>query len=224
MITSTMIEQYNLKNLSKDVYKNSEIYYFKNGDIITSSEENQTQKRLLLLLQGRAKVIFLSNDGESTLLEFLNRNDWIGELELVGVTTSYKQVVSLGSSVCLAIPQAIVTKYLINDVAFLQQFNHYLANKIIKRTDLMLTAKSYSFKERLATFMLNDAYNSEYSEPHQLVMEYFGISYRHLLYTYNQLVDEGFIDKIGRNKYKLNMQRIESLIITPTKSDRAEFQ
>ena len=224
MITSTMIDQYNLKRLPADVYKNSEIHYFKNGDIITSSEENQTQKRLLLLLQGRAKVIFLSNDGESTLLEFLNRNDWIGELELVGVTTSYKQVVSLGSSVCLAIPQAIVTKYLINDVAFLQQFNHYLANKIIKRTDLMLTAKAYSFKERLATFMLNDAYNSEYSEPHRLVMEYLGISYRHLLYTYNQLVDEGFIDKIGRNKYRLNMQRIESLIITPTTSDHAELQ
>lgn len=58
MITSTMIEQYNLKNLPKNVYKNSEIQYFSNGDIITSSEENQTQKRLLLLLQGRAKVIF----------------------------------------------------------------------------------------------------------------------------------------------------------------------
>ncbi|OQJ80945.1 cAMP phosphodiesterase, partial [Leuconostoc pseudomesenteroides] len=54
--------------------------------------------------------------------------------------------------------------------------------------------------------------------------EYLGISYRHLLYTYNQLVDEGFIDKIGRNKYRLNMQRIESLSITATTSDHAELQ
>ncbi|MGO3547988.1 MAG: hypothetical protein ACTINF_07860, partial [Leuconostoc falkenbergense] len=45
-----------------------------------------------------------------------------------------------------------------------------------------------------------------------------------IYHTYNQLVDEGLVDKIGRNKYRLNMQRIESLIITPTTSDHAELQ
>lgn len=58
MITSTMIDQYNLKSLPADVYKNSEIHYFKNGDMITSSEENQTQKGFYYYFKDEPRSFF----------------------------------------------------------------------------------------------------------------------------------------------------------------------
>ncbi|KAA8325301.1 cyclic nucleotide-binding domain-containing protein [Leuconostoc carnosum] len=213
MIDDLMIDKYKLSFLPQEVLVGSHICYFENTEIIMTSEQIKNSATLYYLVEGHAKVTFLSQEGTMSLIQFFYPKDWIGELELNGVTTHSKQVISIGKTRCIGIPQSLVQKYLLNNVVYLQNINHYLANKVLKRTNWMIVHKSYAFKYRLATFILDDSYEDRYSEPHRLVMEYLGVSYRHLLYTYKKFEEDGLIYKLSRNKYQIDSKKLRLLYI-----------
>lgn len=213
MIDKSIIDKYKLNFLPNAVFDSSFLTHFKNSDDITTSEQTNETAKLYYLLAGRAKVIALSDDGGTNLVQFLYPSDWIGELEFTAPQTTAKQVVSIGDSVCICIPNQSVKKYLLNNVGYLQHINQYLAKKLLARTNLMITSRAYSFKYRLATFILDDSYNDFYSEPHTLVMEYLGVSYRHLLYTYKAFETEQLLFKVGRNQYKINADKLRAFYL-----------
>jgi len=81
MLDVKIIEDNQLQFLPSAVVNGSFLTHFKNGDIITTSESNNHTARLYYMVKGRAKVIFLSQEGQTNLIQFLKPNDWIGELE-----------------------------------------------------------------------------------------------------------------------------------------------
>lgn len=89
--------------------------------------------------------------------------------------------------------------------------SQYLTRKLLERTDMMIVGQSYPFKFRLASFILADTYRGEYSEPHAVVMAYLGISYRHLLNTYQQFETAQLLIKVGRNRYQVNTAKLKQL-------------
>ncbi|ADG41043.1 MULTISPECIES: cyclic nucleotide-binding domain-containing protein [Leuconostoc] len=215
MIDQMTIDNANLNFLPDDVFAGSYLAYFKNGDVITTSEPSGETAKLYYLIAGRAKVIALSDEGDANLVQLLYPNDWIGELEFTAQQTTAKQVTAIGDSVCICIPNQIVKKYLLNHVGYLQHINQYLVKKLLARTNMMITSRTYAFKYRLATFILDDSYDNFYSEPHTLVMAYLGVSYRHLLYTYKVFETEQLLFKVGRNQYRLNADKLREFYLKP---------
>ena len=179
MIDQMTIDNANLNFLPDDVFAGSHLAYFKNGDVITTSEPSGDTAKLYYLIAGRAKVIALSDEGDTNLVQLLYPNDWIGELEFTAQQTTAKRVTAIGDSVCICIPNQIVKKYLLNHVGYLQHINQHLAKKLLARTNMMITSRTYAFKYRLATFILDDSYDNVYSEPHALSLIHISEPTRH---------------------------------------------
>ncbi|TOY70532.1 cAMP phosphodiesterase [Leuconostoc citreum] len=211
MLDVKIIEDNQLQFLPSAVVNGSFLTHFKNGDIITTSESNNHTARLYYMVKGRAKVIFLSQEGQTNLVQFLKPNDWIGELEFLTTENTSKQVIAIGDTTCITIPNVLVNQYLVTNIDYLKNMNQYLTRKLLERTDMMIVGQSYPFKFRLASFILADTYRGEYSEPHAVVMAYLGISYRHLLNTYQQFETAQLLIKVGRNRYQVNTAKLKQL-------------
>lgn len=152
-------------------------------------------KDMFLLVQGKAKIYMIHEDGKRSLIQFLQKGDLIGELTLLQLEKQQKDVIAIDSCVCLSIPIEIVSKYLLTDSKFLLFLTRYLGAKLLKRTEFFAKNQNYELKSRLAAYLLQMECNGIYKEKHTHTAEFLGISYRHLLYTLNELVKEQYIQK-----------------------------
>ena len=79
----------------------------------------------------------------------------------------------------------------------MQQLSHYLGKKSAPTgwTDFT-TNQTYELSYRLAELLLVAANHEDvYKEKHTEIAEYLGVSYRHLIYTFKQFRERGFIQK-----------------------------
>lgn len=162
---------------------------------------------LYLLLDGKAKLVKGEENGKQVILQFLYPGDFIGELTLVGAEKTTKDIISIGDSFCLAIPMFYAEKHLLTDNAFLRMISQYTGKKLLERTERAIHSQLYEFKYRLAELLLTITVDDYYQEKHTEMAEYLGVSYRHLLYTFQQFRDQGLIDKtkqIKINRTKLS--------------------
>ena len=161
---------------------------------------------LYLLLDGKAKLVKGEENGKQAILQFLYPGDFIGELTLVGAEKTTKDIISIGNSVCLAIPMFYAEKHLLTDNAFLRMISQYTGTKLLERTERAIHSQLYEFKYRLAELLLTITVDDIYQEKHTEMAEYLGVSYRHLLYTFQHFRDQGLIDK-GK-KIKINRTKL----------------
>ncbi|MCJ1969132.1 cyclic nucleotide-binding domain-containing protein [Lactococcus carnosus] len=161
---------------------------------------------LYLLLDGKAKLVKGGENGKQAILQFLYPGDFIGELTLVGAEKTTKDIISIGNSVCLAIPMFYAEKHLLTDNAFLRMISQYTGTKLLERTERAIHSQLYEFKYRLAELLLTITVDDYYQEKHTEMAEYLGVSYRHLLYTFQHFRDQGLIDK-GK-KIKINRTKL----------------
>ncbi|MFS0604049.1 transcriptional regulator YeiL [Peribacillus frigoritolerans] len=166
---------------------------------------------LFLLLDGRAKIYIVHENGKRALIQFLKKDDFIGELSLIEVEKNLKDVVAINDCTCLAVPLASSKEHLLNDNRFLQNLSKYLGDKLLKRTDHYTDMQDYEFKNRLAKYILQIENDGCFQEKHTETAEYVGGSYRHLLYTLNQFHEEGLLEKKGRKYYIINKKKLERL-------------
>lgn len=166
---------------------------------------------LFFLLDGRAKIYIVHENGKRALIQFLKKEDFIGELSLIEVEKNLKDIVAINDCTCLAIPLASAREHLLNDKLFLYNLSRYLGDKLLKRTDHYTAMQDYEFKNRLARYILQIENDGFFQEKHTETAEYVGVSYRHLLYTLNQFHEEGLLEKRGRKYFILNKEKLERL-------------
>ncbi|GAK40695.1 hypothetical protein TCA2_3185 [Paenibacillus sp. TCA20] len=166
---------------------------------------------LFLLLDGKAKIYLVHENGKRALIQFLKKDDFIGELSLIEVEKNLKDVVAINNCTCLAVPLASSKEHLLNDNLFLHNLSKYLGNKLLKRTDHYTAMQDYEFKNRLAKYILEIENNGYFQEKHTETAEYVGGSYRHLLYTLNQFREEGILEKQGREYFIINKEKLERM-------------
>ena len=166
---------------------------------------------LYVLLQGKAKIVKIEENGKQSILQFLTAGDFIGELSLVQAETDTKDIRSMGETICLAIPFTYAEQQLLNDNQFLRMISQYIGKKVLSRTEQATRNQHFAFDYRLARLLLEIVVNDTYDQKHTEIAEYLGISYRHLLHTWHQFYEQGLASK-QNGKIKIHRQALEAFV------------
>lgn len=82
-----------------------------------------------------------------------------------------------------------------NDTTFLQEMSRYIGVKLLMRVEHFTENQLYPLTVRLIDLLLTISIEERYEEKQTEIAEYLGVSYRHLLYTMQQLRELGYIEK-----------------------------
>ncbi|WP_348921731.1 transcriptional regulator YeiL [Enterococcus rotai] len=167
-------------------------------------------EHLFLLIEGRAKIYKIHENGRRSLIQFLNKGDFIGELSLLEVEEQVKDVQAIDQCICLALPYHKSKQELLNDNHFLRIIAAYLGKKVLLRVEHFSTNQNYELKHRLAAYMLQTEVDGIYAEKQTETSEFLGVSYRHLMYTLTEFQKTGLVIKQGKN-YQLNQMKLKEL-------------
>ena len=177
---------------------------FERGEHITCySEPIHT---LYYLASGKAKIYMIHDDGKQSIIQFLGKDNYVGELSLLGVEDTPKDVIAIERCILVAFPLEQLKPFLLENAAFLHHLCVYLAKKVLTRTERFSEHMNYPLKNRLAAFILFTAHQQLYSEKHVETAEYLGVSYRHLLYTIEQFKKDGILVKQKKGGFIANAE------------------
>jgi CRP/FNR family putative post-exponential-phase nitrogen-starvation transcriptional regulator len=198
-----------IKYFTRESLDNSYIFEFSNNEHIQQGEKDMSY--LYFIIQGKAKIIKNQGNGKRMILQFLKEADFIGDLTVVGAEKITKDVLSIGETVCLAVPIDYVAGILMENTLFLKMIGKYIGEKLLIRVGFYVDNQTYELKYRLAEIMLAASRNNVYKENHTEIAEYLGVSYRHLLHTIKKFKDEKIVAKKGE-EYIINREKLEQLI------------
>jgi len=167
-------------------------------------------EKLLFLIEGKAKVTMVHEDGKRSIIRFLNPMELIGELSLIEVDDQPKDIEAVTSCICLSMPLELAKDVLLKDSKFLLRLSRYIGQKLLTGTWFQMKFQNYELKNRLAAYMLMSQNNGIYNEKHIETAEFLGVSYRHLLYTFKLFLEEGVIEKTTKG-FLLNLEELEIL-------------
>lgn len=185
-----------------------EIKYFKPQEKIVVF--NRPLEKLFYLVEGRAKISMIHEDGKVSIVQFLEKGDWIGELTLLEVEDQHKEVVAINPCQCLCISMALAKEVLLKQADFLLSLNQYLGHKLLNRTEFYAKNQSYPLANRLAAYILWSENEGIYHEKHTETAEFLGISYRHLLFTLKDFQEKNLLQK-NKKGYQINRGALQVL-------------
>ena len=166
---------------------------------------------LYILLEGKARILQQEPNGKSLILQFLEVGDFIGELTLVKAEETPKDVIAIGAVRCLAIPFTVIEEELMQEAEFPTYIARYIGEKLLLRMEHFSNAQTFELKYRLAALLLEVAVNEQYHENNTQIADYLGTSYRHLMHTFKNLREQGYIEKI-KGGYLIDSQKLRELI------------
>lgn len=188
--------------------KHAKLFVYTNKEHIIRFDKEV--EHLFLLIDGRAKIYKIHENGRRSLIQFLNKGDFIGELSLLDVEEQVKDVQAIDQCICLALPYHKAKQELLNDNHFLRIIAAYLGRKVLLRVEHFSTNQNYELKHRLAAYMLQTEVDGVYAEKQTETSEFLGVSYRHLMYTLTEFQKTGLVVKQGK-KYQLNQVKLKEL-------------
>jgi CRP-like cAMP-binding protein len=210
------VEQHHLSEFfGQDMVPHMELFYYKKYEALCTMGEELNY--FLLFVEGCAKVYNLLKNGKSLMLRFYHPMKVIGDVELVMNTKVFCCIEAVTPVYCLAIPMEVMRRLCLNDAVFLRNISESLAYKLVTASMSSSINQLYSLKNKLAAYILGSvkalpptAHKVFQCNMTQLA-ELLGTSYRHLMRTLVQLVDEGVLKK-SRNGYEVvNMEGLEGL-------------
>ncbi|OEG12206.1 hypothetical protein BCR21_07155 [Enterococcus ureasiticus] len=167
-------------------------------------------EHLFFLIEGRAKIYKIHENGRRSLIQFLGQGDFIGELSLLEVEEQVKDVQAIDQCICLMLPYHAIKQELLNDNHFLRIIAKYLGEKVLSRVEHFSNNQNYELKYRLSAYMLQTEVEGIYAEKQTETAEFLGVSYRHLIYTLTEFQKAGLVTKQGKN-YQLNRDKLKEL-------------
>lgn len=154
---------------------------------------------LFYVIEGKAKIYVTHQNGKVSLINFINANDFIGEMELLNDVYYTKGIQASTKTICFALPYHRYRKQLLEDAKFLRELTKFLSAKATVMAAKYSQSLAFPLENRLADFILQTADEGIYKEKHVTVCDYLGVSYRHLLHVLTQFCDKGYLQKEGRN-------------------------
>ncbi len=195
--------------LPQDALSGAHVAVFERGERL--SRLGEPIAALYYLVSGRAKISMVHGDGRQSILQFIGAGDYVGDLSLLGVEDTPKDVEALCATVAVALPMDRYRQALLADAAFLRSLCEYLARKLLGRSERLTQNLNYPLKNRLAALILTTAHDGLYQEKHAQAAEYLGVTYRHLLYTLAQLREEGIVERLDKGYRILDERALEAL-------------
>jgi CRP-like cAMP-binding protein len=150
-------------------------------------------------MEGKAKIYVTHQNGKVSLINFINANDYIGEMELLNDVYYTKGIQASTKTICFAIPFHRYRQQLLDDAKFLRELTKFLSVKATLMAAKYSQSLAFPLENRLADFILQTADEGIYKEKHVTVCDYLGVSYRHLLHVLTQFCDKNYLQKDGRN-------------------------
>lgn len=161
-------------------------------------QEGTRTNFLFYVMEGKAKIYVTHQNGKVSLINFINANDYIGEMELLNEVYYTKGIQALTKTVCFALPIHRCRTQLLEDAKFLRELTKFLSIKATIMATKYSQSLAFPLENRLADFILQTADEGIYKEKHVTVCDYLGVSYRHLLHVLTQFCDKGYLQKVGR--------------------------
>lgn len=153
---------------------------------------------LFYVIEGKAKIYVTHQNGKVSLINFINTDDYIGEMELLNEVYSTKGIRASTRMICFALPFSQYREKLLEDAKFLRELTKFLSIKATLMGEKYSQSLAYPLENRLADFILQTAYEGVYKEKHIIVCDYLGVTYRHLLHVLAQFCEKGYLQKEGR--------------------------
>lgn len=175
-----------------------QVSFFRYGHQETLINFGASVTSLHFLLSGRVKISMLHANGQRSIIHFAEPGEFIGELSLIGVEDTPKDVTIMQPSACVSIDMAFAKKHMLTDVDFMLLLSRYLGKKLLARTWFQSKQQAYDLKYRLARFILMTECEGLYTERHTETADFLGVSYRHLLQIFQVFTAEGILSKSKR--------------------------
>ncbi|CCF04814.1 hypothetical protein JS608_01776 [Bacillus amyloliquefaciens] len=161
-------------------------------------QEGRRPDFLFYVIEGKAKIYVTHQNGKVSLINFINKNDYIGEMELLHEVYYTKGIQASAKTVCFVLPIYRCRVQLLQDAKFLRELAKFLSAKATLMASKYSQSLAFPLENRLADFILQTAYKGVYKEKHVTVCDYLGVSYRHLLHVLTQFCQKGYLQKEGR--------------------------
>ncbi len=131
-----------------------EFRYDKNTVIITQGERSNS---LYLVLEGRLKVYATDEEGRQTLLAFLNKGDFFGELSLLDDEPRSASVMTVTKSRLLCLTQESFYRFIETHPENLLPMLRILAQRLRALDRTILSLSTLDVYGRVARVLLNEA-------------------------------------------------------------------
>ena len=184
------------KMFSFDIWPYTTLCKFKAGEYLC--RQGQAENKLYYVIKGRCKILINQPNGKTSLVSYVQAPAFVGELEMLQSQKESHDVAATSSVTAFVIDVSGCRKRLLQDVTFLQTLCIFLSQKTLQTSLAHSKNDSFRLEIRLADFILKNASHGIYSEPHTETCQFFGVSYRHLLYVIADFVDKGYLQKQGR--------------------------
>ncbi|MCX7884139.1 MAG: cyclic nucleotide-binding domain-containing protein [Caloramator sp.] len=178
-----------------------ELFYFKRNEHICKEGENVPY--LFFFVEGKVKIYITLSNGKSLLICFYDDFRIIGDMEMMSLKPATNNVQAIQDTYCIGISMEKARKHLLNDVKFLRFMCSSLGEKLDKCSNNSSINLLYPLENRLASYVLatgqkvdlNGKPTIRINENLKEISELLGTSYRHLIRTFNILIDKGGIIK-----------------------------
>jgi CRP/FNR family transcriptional regulator, putaive post-exponential-phase nitrogen-starvation regulator len=195
------VESHSIEHLfSAPVEAYMEVHEYQRDDWII--QEGTRPDFLYYVVEGKAKIYITHQNGKVSLINFINANEFIGEMELLHDVYYTKGIQASTKTICFALPMHYYRRQLMEDAKFLRELTRFLSVKATQMAMKYTQSLAFPLENRLADFILQTADNGVYKEKHVTVCDYLGVSYRHLLHVLTQFCEKQYLQKEGR-KYHI---------------------
>ncbi len=199
---NSYLTKYNLSRVfEKDISHLMTLHSFNKGEYIFRA--NEKVEYLYFMVEGKAKVYTLLQNGKSLLLRFYKPFVVIGDVEFIEGNPATCNVEVTDPALCMGISLENLHKYTMDDSTFLTFICKSLGEKLAKNSMSSAINLLYPLENRLASYILavapqsgkNQGLDGIYTDKLTELADLLGTSYRHLIRTINNLTGEGIIEK-----------------------------
>lgn len=194
----------------RQLYGNMDAYQFvevfEPGETII--QQGRKLDTLRYMISGKAKVSILHEDGNISIVHFVQPEEFLGELTFLDVEDKPKDVRAISQCIFLSVPMDFALRHLKSDAQFIYNMARIEGFKMHYRSVSKSKNQNYPLKNRLAAYILMSEHKGIYQEKHTETAAYLGVSYRHLLQVFSDFVGEGALSKSGRS-YHINREILE---------------
>ncbi len=166
--------------------------------------------RLRFLIDGKAKISLIHENGNQSIVHFIYPGEFVGELTFLEIEKEHKNIHCISECTFISIDMSEAKNTLKEDADFLFKLSQFIGEKLLGRTSFNSKNQNYELRNRLAAYILATQHNDVYSEKHTETAEYLNVSYRHLLYTFKTFIDEGLLIKVKKG-FEINEEQLAIL-------------
>lgn len=187
--------------LQEEILSLCSLHTFEKGEYIC--EIDQIADYFYFFVEGKAKIYTLLKNGKKLLLRFYSPFNILGDIEVINEQPYKVFVEALNACVCVALPMKIAKAQGLKNPDFLKFLCEHLVEKLDTITHKSSVNLLYPLETRLASYVY-ESYNKqtaifEVQSNYSDLAELLGTSYRHLNRTLIQLIENGILEKEGRN-------------------------